>query len=194
MKNKIIIGLLVTLIGATALSETITWSSNNMFALGYGLENGWKVALYEDTEKDGWDASSILTDGTTDSDDTYLGITLDLFVIAGVVEQWTGTFSAPAGDLALNDNIISVVFNSTDISTATSYRYDTMFTAAGGTTGVGGSYQLPGTDSPASYTVNQLSTWQAVPEPATFLLFGIGGFGAWIARRNKRNAEEKEVA
>ncbi|MCC7300635.1 MAG: PEP-CTERM sorting domain-containing protein [Verrucomicrobia bacterium] len=29
-------------------------------------------------------------------------------------------------------------------------------------------------------------SWQAVPEPATFLLFGIGGIGAWLVRRNKR--------
>lgn len=31
----------------------------------------------------------------------------------------------------------------------------------------------------------QFGTW-AVPEPATFLLFGIGGFGAWILRRRQQ--------
>ncbi len=30
------------------------------------------------------------------------------------------------------------------------------------------------------------STWQAVPEPATFLLFGMGGIGAWLVRRKNR--------
>jgi len=34
-------------------------------------------------------------------------------------------------------------------------------------------------------------TWQAVPEPATFLLFGIGGVGAWLVRRNKLKAKEE---
>lgn len=29
-------------------------------------------------------------------------------------------------------------------------------------------------------------TWQAIPEPATALLFGIGGFGAWLLRRRQQ--------
>lgn len=33
------------------------------------------------------------------------------------------------------------------------------------------------------------STWQAVPEPATFMLFGMGGFGAWLIRRKNRKSE-----
>lgn len=33
------------------------------------------------------------------------------------------------------------------------------------------------------------STWQAVPEPATALLFAIGGFGAWLVRRNKLSSK-----
>ena len=37
-------------------------------------------------------------------------------------------------------------------------------------------------------------TWQAVPEPATALLFGIGGLGAWMIRRNKRKAQEETDA
>lgn len=29
-------------------------------------------------------------------------------------------------------------------------------------------------------------TWQAIPEPATVLLFGIGGMGAWLLRRRQQ--------
>ena len=32
---------------------------------------------------------------------------------------------------------------------------------------------------------------QVVPEPATFLLFGIGGMGAWLIRRNKMQVKEE---
>lgn len=32
---------------------------------------------------------------------------------------------------------------------------------------------------------------QVVPEPATFLLFGIGGMGAWLIRRNKQQVKEE---
>lgn len=37
-------------------------------------------------------------------------------------------------------------------------------------------------------------SWQAVPEPATALLFGIGGLGAFIVRRNKLRAKEEADA
>lgn len=33
------------------------------------------------------------------------------------------------------------------------------------------------------------SSWQAVPEPATFLLFGIGGVGAWLVRHNRKKTQ-----
>ncbi len=36
--------------------------------------------------------------------------------------------------------------------------------------------------------------YAAIPEPATALLFGLGGFGAWLFRRNKlKSAEEKDA-
>lgn len=38
------------------------------------------------------------------------------------------------------------------------------------------------------------SSWQAVPEPATALLFGIGGMGAFVLRRNKLKAKEEADA
>ena len=36
-----------------------------------------------------------------------------------------------------------------------------------------------------------LNNAQVVPEPATFLLFGIGGMGAWLIRRNKMQVKEE---
>lgn len=35
---------------------------------------------------------------------------------------------------------------------------------------------------------------EAIPEPATALLFGIGGMGAWLSRRNRLKAKEESVA
>ncbi|MDD3276997.1 MAG: PEP-CTERM sorting domain-containing protein, partial [Kiritimatiellales bacterium] len=121
-------------------------------------------------------------------------ITTSLFVLPSVVEQWTTSFSAPAGLLAFNDNIVTVLFNATTLEVATNWKYDTAFTFTSGSTGPGGSAQLPGSNIPGSYTVTGLSTWQAVPEPATFALFGIGGVGAWIIRRNKLKAKEEADA
>jgi len=41
---------------------------------------------------------------------------------------------------------------------------------------------------------NLVTSSQVVPEPATALLFGIGGLGAWIVRRNKRKAQDEADA
>ena len=38
----------------------------------------------------------------------------------------------------------------------------------------------------------QTFTVEAIPEPATALLFGLGGMGAWILRRNKKKVEDDD--
>ncbi|MEI8207117.1 MAG: PEP-CTERM sorting domain-containing protein [Kiritimatiellales bacterium] len=37
-----------------------------------------------------------------------------------------------------------------------------------------------------------VGTYTQIPEPATVLLFGLGGFGAWLLRRNKQHQDELE--
>lgn len=59
------------------------------------------------------------------------------------------------------------------------------------------SITLPNISSLSSPEASQISlgfsgseTWQAVPEPATIGLFGLGALGAWFVRRNKKLKEE----
>lgn len=185
MKIKLLIISLFSALALNAVSGTIDWLSTN-FGGGNGYGNGWLVALYEDVSKDGFDASMInVANGSTDSDDAYLGITTNLFAIPTVVEQWGSSFSAPAGSLAANDRLYTVLFNASTMAAATQYKVTTM-------TSQGNSwYALPATDIDATYTTTALSNWQAVPEPATFMLFGMGGFGAWLVRRNKLKVREE---
>ncbi len=167
----------VFLISVSSHASSITWSSSN-FGGNSGFENNWLVALYEDVDKDGWDATTISTiDGSTDSDDVFLGITTALFVIDGIVEQWTTSFNAPAGSIGVNDNLVSILFNASSYGDHTSFWYDDVFTAVGGTTGPGGSFQLPASDVPASYVVKTM-----VPEPATAMLLVMGAGLAWLGR------------
>lgn len=37
-----------------------------------------------------------------------------------------------------------------------------------------------------------VGTYTQIPEPATVLLFGLGGFGVWLLRRNKRHQDEMQ--
>ena len=185
MKTKLVLVSLFSALALNAFSGTIDWLSINLGGTnGYG--NGWLVALYEDVSKDGWDASMInVANGSTDSDDAYLGITTNLFAIPTVVEQWASSFSAPAGSLAVNDRIYSLLFNASTMVAATQYKVTTM-------TSQGNSwYQLPATDTDATYTTTAMGSWQAIPEPTTFLLFAMGGFGAWLIRRNKLKVKEE---
>jgi hypothetical protein len=180
MKKVCLIGLMLSLF-TSSQAGTIDWASAD---LGAGYTAGWVIALYEDVDKDGWNAASISSAGLTDSDDAFLSITTALG-IGKAGTSWLDSFAAPSGDLTFNDRIYSVLFNASSIAAATQYQVTTM-------TSQGNSwYELPSTDIDAGYTTTTMSGWQAVPEPATFLLFGMGGFGAWLIRRKNRITKEE---
>lgn len=187
MKVKWIV--MAVLIGAASCAKagTITWVSSD---LGAGYTSGWLVALYEDVSKDGWDSTSInISNGSTGGDDTYLGITTSLTSGKGGLAYWGGTFSAPAGSLAFNDRVYSVLFNAPTMAAATQYKVTTM--TDGIFTGGGNAwFQLPAADADGTYKTTTMSSFQAVPEPATFLLFGIGGMGAFLLRRKQQRVED----
>jgi hypothetical protein len=48
--------------------------------------------------------------------------------------------------------------------------------------------------STASLDASGSGLLQVVPEPATFLLFGMGGIGAWLIRRNRMKSQEEADA
>lgn len=178
MKSKwIVILMVLTSVATGARAGTITWGSAN---LGAGYTAGWLVALYEDVSKDGWDSTSInVSNGSTGGDDTFLGFTTSLTIgKSGTI--WGSSFSAPGGSLTFNDHIYSVLFNAPTMAAATQYKVTTL------TTQGNSYYQLPATDIDGAYVTSTMGSFQAVPEPATFLLFGIGGMGAWMVRRKNR--------
>jgi hypothetical protein len=92
--------------------------------------------------------------------------------------------------MANNIPIYSVLFNTTNSSFFSSggapgtYSYlvldDPSATAFNsGSEGIGQGINHPYNLS----TIPSSNTWQAIPEPTTFLLFAMGGFGAWLLRR-----------
>lgn len=186
MKKIIYIALFLKFFTGGSFASDISWGSADLSS--YGFSDGWLVALYEDVDKDGWNATSInFTTGATDSDDVFLGITTS--ISAGKSTFWGSTFTSPSGDLSLGDSVVSIIFNSSALDGSANLAwYSSEFT---GLTEVGdGGALLPSTDVPATYQTTAVT--QVVPEPTTFFLFALGGMGAWIIRRKNRLATEKK--
>ena len=186
--KKLTLLIIALLITASAQAGTITWGSLDFAST---LSDGWLVALYEDVSADGFDATSInFSTGATDSDDVYLGIT-DVITTGKSGTGWGSSFGSPNGSLAWGDSVVSVIFNAAALDgSATMAWYSSSF-IGGLSANAGGQAILPGDDAPATYTVDSIAV---VPEPATALLFGIGGLGAFIVRRNKQKAQEETDA
>ena len=91
----------------------------------------------------------------------------------------------PLSNLNVTDNVnvFTVIFDNADINLAENY-----FIVDDAVWNVGNDA------NPVSYNpIGTMSgSWQAVPEPATIGLFGLGALGAWFIRRSKK-AQEEEV-
>jgi hypothetical protein len=169
------------MMSSMGMAATITWGSADISgsAGAFTYQTGWVVALYEDVDKDGWSSSLINSDGTTTSDDLWLGTTTTLIAGGKSGTYWLDTFSAPSGALALSDRVYSVVFNASAIGDATHYQVTTL-------SGQGNSwFELPGTEIDDTYTTQTVGDWQVVPEPGTMVLFGLG-LMAIAAKTRKR--------
>lgn len=181
-KMKKITLLLVSLgmVGSVhATSSTTVWS-NSVAVLDWNgaLVSGsstWIVRLYESADST-INFSNLLPTG----DDTYTGYQF-VFGVSGLADGFGKATINSSFNLSTGDKAYSVIFNSSDISTATRWAV----IDGDGTTPTTVSYVAPST-----FNYNPGGTvagdWQAVPEPATALLFGIGGMGAWLIRHNKK--------
>ena len=169
-------------IAATSHAALINWSGDfqtGAASSGYQLDDvtlvdGWYVGMYQ------LDTLAIDTDNVT-SDLIY---NTDIQVsLAGPDVFWYVNI-APASNLNVTDNVnvFTVVFNNSAINSATQY-----FIVDDAVWNVGDDA------NPVSYApIGTLSgSWQAVPEPATVGLFGLGALGAWFIRRSKKQAREE---
>jgi hypothetical protein len=140
--------------------------------------SSWIVRLYEST-----DASINFSNLLPTGDDTYTGNQFT-FASSGLTDGFSKkTISFPS-NISSSDKIYSVIFNSTDSLTATRWA---VIDGALATVSF----------SPSTFNYNPggvaAGDWQAVPEPATALLFGIGSFGAWLIRRNKKLKAQEDI-
>jgi hypothetical protein len=174
----VVISMMMSSVGMAA---TIAWGSADISGSAGALtyQTGWVVALYEDVDKDGWSSSLINSDGTTNSDDLWLGVTTTLDVGGKAGTAWLSNFDFTSDDLDFSDRVYSVVFNSAVIGDATHYQITSLSNQGNAW------FELPDTEIDDTYTTQTVGDWQAVPEPGTMVLFGLGMM-AIAAKTRKR--------
>ena len=96
----------------------------------------------------------------------------------------------------VSGNVYARIFQDDTIEAGDWYFYTPMYTLqdiAGPVPGPAGTPQgIEMNTSPLGNAIDSGPTVaQVVPEPATFLLFGIGAMGAWLVRRNKLKCREE---
>jgi hypothetical protein len=141
--------------------------------------SSWIVRLYESA-----DATINFSNLVPTGDDSYAGYQFT-FASSGLAAGFSTNKFSNVYNISEGDKIYSVIFNSTDALTATRWA------VIDGTNASTAAFSL----STFNYNPGGVAAgdWQAVPEPATALLFGIGGFGAWLIRRNKKLKAQEDI-
>ncbi len=192
--KKTIIATSLLLFAVASQSAEIEWKANwsayqsgGVLTLnGQTVLDNWMLGLYQSTGTnpgEGFNASDLAAN--------LISSTKVLIDTSGPSFTWTFGIETTQPSMANNIPIYSVLFNTTDgnIFTATpiSYSYlilDNLASTAfdSGTEGTGF-----GSNNPYNLSTVAANSWVAVPEPATFLLFAMGGFGAWLIRRKQQD-------
>jgi hypothetical protein len=167
--KKVLVIMCLLMIGFTASavdmwSYAIQLTTTPELASAPGAGTGWYVSLLNA------------------SDNSQLASTTVTINNAGLL--YVTLFNTPAIDEGLS--VYYRIFNNTVASG--SWKIDsqsaTLQDLSGGF--------LPGANNVTLSFSGQ--SWQVVPEPATALLFGIGGMGAWMVRRSKLKSKEEADA
>jgi hypothetical protein len=174
--KKIIIMVCLACFGV-AKGATLQWYFDGD-DIGNGVQDGWLVAMYQDV--DGLtDLSSLVFYSNDSNNSGDVTTSLSSTITGGAGNHYWESLgnTHPGGMYAY-----SVIFNAASLGSAS------QFLVVDATP-----FLIPSITLPTQidfYTPTTVSgTWQniqAVPEPATFLLFGMGGLGAWLIRRKQR--------
>ena len=192
-KTNITISILsALLLGATAQAELITLGGDQTAGTGTLTIN--YDLVFNITTPSTPTVFGFVFDEIVLSDGSFAQVSfsgLEFSINGGAhysLNQWVDNRTGSVGDVTANDGYITtgsaetIVFG--DIVTLHAGIGTMSTTAANFNSWASGDYDVFVIDGGG----NQIS--DVVPEPATALLFGIGGIGAFIVRRNKKAQEE----
>lgn len=180
-KAFILIALAFGLTNMASASQT-SWGNGTEILDWLGVQipdsSSWIIRIYEST-----DNAVNFSSGSPTSDDLWTGIEFSWNSGGAPGYCFDVLFNIDTTyNLAQSDKCYSIIFNSDSYSTATKYAVIDDGVSVVNYVGGDFAYDAGGTIA---------GNWQAVPEPATFLLFGMGAAGAWLVRRNKLKAREE---
>ncbi len=187
--KKISVLIIASLMASAVLADTTSFAwgggsaSDGVTTVDYVL-----TILDDDGVADIW---SYISGGQIDINDLNLFTVFSSNLAAIVpfgpsIGQW-GTASMPSTDDSIVGNYVYAIVS--DSSTIGGIFVNDTFLLSE----IDGTIEAGTTPAsvPTIFSPGTTTTITVVPEPATALLFGIGGIGAFIIRRNKKKAQEE---
>lgn len=205
--KKLLLVILVGLMAGSYGAVNVNWAADSGFYFsatpsvgilgdGTGKSTIAQLMYSPDNTKDGilttlagnvndivWDTYTLTENGTTGDFDDYAFFGASF----GTLQNYTQAFT--------NGYIYALIFQDNNVQVGDWYFYTPMIALQDIVApGLPQSIQM-NTDLTNGNAIDSgATTAQVVPEPATFLLFGMGGMGAWLIRRNRLKSKEEADA
>lgn len=207
MKKAIVamlVGLAATSYGVVNVNWTAAggffWSPSDAALLGDGTGNSTRAQLMysADNVQDATfhtNGINLLGEGVLE-DKIWASLVITEDSLTGTGDEWA---SFPATQ-NFQTNFVSgwvyaIIFQDNALAKDDYYYYTPMIALADITGATPPQFIQMNTDTSLGDSINAGPTvGQVVPEPATVMLFGIGGMGAWMLRRSKMKSKEEADA